>query len=304
MRQSESALIASLRQQFEDSISVTEATGEVMLVADKDADRLFDYAQRLPSLTCVSSNVTHDLTDAGLLALAQHPALCDVFLLANREPTRQKLTSAGLNVVASLPALVELDLSGFDSAAIDPACRAVARCRRLRKLQIGGSGLTDQGVSQLEHMAEVLELNLGGGRFKRCPNVATMPKLREFLLGNTLVDDAGLEPLKGHPALVKLDLSGTKITDQAAEILLTIPHLESLYVSETQVTSAFLDKMVEAKKLHTLMMMRIPLDDRAVVALCRYPALKELWVGGRSIWSATSNQPCGCSESSRIVNWS
>lgn len=88
-------------------------------------------------------------------------------------------------------------------------------------LVLGGSGVTDEGLTYLD----------------RCQG------LRWLDVAATRVTDEGLPTLSELPHLTRLDLTGTRVSDQGLEILAALPKLEALAVEQTLVTEAGIAKL-------------------------------------------------------------
>ena len=67
--------------------------------------------------------------------------------------------------------------------------------------------------------------------------IAAMPALTRLDLRNTAITDAGLAALKDHQSLSELVLSQTLVTDEAADTLLSLPSLKRLWVWDAKMTA-------------------------------------------------------------------
>ena len=114
-----------------------------------------------------------------------------------------------------------------------------------RELQLAGTALTDEGVSQLStcSISELLDLSetrVTGEAFRDWKLFPLRLKLSKTEVGDELVETL----LKAHAVqltilatMIELDLSHTKITDAALVPLSTLLHCTTIDVSHTNVTA-------------------------------------------------------------------
>lgn len=142
----------------------------------------------------------------------------------------KKLRLAGLQttpestkILASLPSLADLDLSG--SSIADSDLIELAKSPKLTKLNLYQTGVGDAGVENLRPLAGRLEsLNLDATR----------------------LTDAGVQPLAAFEKLTFLHLGRTAITDAAVETLATLKNLKKLHVTRTQITESGAKRLADA----------------------------------------------------------
>ena len=94
----------------------------------------------------------------------------------------------------------------------------------LRWLDLGGTRVTDNGLTQL----------------------VALPNLTRLHLERTAITDAGLASLAALPNLEYLNLYGDDITDAGAEQLRQFPKLKQVYLWQTKVTPAAAKGLAEA----------------------------------------------------------
>lgn len=110
---------------------------------------------------------------------------------------------------------VEVDLARCAPPAGDADLALLSGLeRRLVRLVLEGTAVTDAGVARL----------------------AAFSALERLDLGSTAVGDAGLAPLAGLPALRSLDLHATRTGDGAIATLAALPALESVYLWDSAVS--------------------------------------------------------------------
>ena len=159
-------------------------------------------------------------------------------------------TYDALRAISPLTNLRELDLTGTPIGPIDlEATRTLARLETLWLRT--SSGVTDEGLSSVPSSLRRLAVCDSAGVTGRF--LATMPALREveleglrnlrgvafralrqrrhlasLSLQGSPVRDEDLELLRGHPALARISLRRTDITDLALEHLATLPRLRQV----------------------------------------------------------------------------
>jgi hypothetical protein len=206
--------------------------------------------------TRVLANVAA-LTQLRRLALRRcrlDPALEGLERLVNLEQLALHLEGLGtydaLRAISPLTNLRELDLTGTQVGPID--LEATRTLSRLETLWLRtSSGVTDEGLSSVPASLKRLAVRDSAGVTGRF--LATMPALREveldelrnlrgvafralrqrrhlasLSLQGSPVHDEDLELLRGHPALARISLRRTEITDLALEHLATLPRLRQV----------------------------------------------------------------------------
>lgn len=100
------------------------------------------------------------------------------------------------------------------------------------------------------------------------------------LSGSRALTDEGVRHLAALPALRRLDLSGTAITDGALDVLRDLPALESLSLARTAVTDAGAGALAHGRRLTTLNLAWTRTGDAALRALAAAaPGVRELHTG-------------------------
>lgn len=116
-------------------------------------------------------------------------------------------------ILATYPALIDLDISG--STAADADMTALAAAPKLTKLNLYQTKIGDAGVKNLLPLAD---------------------RLTSLNLDATDVTDEGAKTLEAFEKLTFVHLGRTAITDNAAESLAKITTLEKLHVTRTKMT--------------------------------------------------------------------
>lgn len=135
-------------------------------------------------------------------------------------------------ILASFPALVDLDLSG--STVTDADMTPIYSAQKLTKLNLYQTQISDAGVENLRGIVRSL-----------FPSNALPTRLVSLNLDATRVTDAGVETLSIFPALTFLHLGRTAITDAAVESLAKLTKLEKLHVTRTGVTDSGVARLRE-----------------------------------------------------------
>ena len=108
------------------------------------------------------------------------------------------------------------------------------------------------GMSEIENLGfELADLSNEGFR-----HVAELPNLQELMLygGYRRIGDSGLELLRNHQTLRKLELVNIDVTDAGLDVLMSMPMLIELELyRETRLDATLTDSAVEhLRKLHQL----------------------------------------------------
>ena len=149
-----------------------------------------------------------EVTDSGLQQLTRLRGLRELAFGGN------KMTEVGLQVLRSLPMLTRLDIAGkqrtdsglwsvtITDAGLDP----VATLADLRELNLSGHLVTSRGIEKLRGLKKLERLNLYGARRvgdDAAPHLAAMTALRWVDLKDTGVTGEGIASLrKSRPGLV------------------------------------------------------------------------------------------------------
>jgi Leucine-rich repeat (LRR) protein len=140
-----------------------------------------------------------------------------------------ELTSNGLQHLAGLTEMIELDLSncrGIDDAGL----AHLSKCRKLQYLYLDNTRIADKGL----------------------PWIASNRQLRALDLSETKVTDQGIAALAGLPELESLSLNRTAITTRSLAVLRTLPKLDSLYLGGTELDDTAIAELGQLKQLRYL----------------------------------------------------
>lgn len=117
---------------------------------------------------------------------------------------------------------------GFDDAALGSLGRHLRAVRSLRALVLGGTGITDAGLT----------------------HVRALRRLRWLDLANTSVTDAGLQDLEDLTDLESLSLAGTDVSDAGLGHLKGLKKLRWLDLSNTKVTEAGVRGLQDSRQIN------------------------------------------------------
>jgi hypothetical protein len=118
------------------------------------------------------------------------------------------------------------------SLATDDVLKKLARLRRLKRLTLWRSPITDEGLRHLAGLTELTELNLG-----QCPGVTDaglavlreLPNLARFDIEHQhAITDGGMQHLAGHRHLQMVNLLGTNTGDGTLQAIAGNSELDGL----------------------------------------------------------------------------
>jgi Leucine Rich repeat len=124
--------------------------------------------------------------------------------------------------VANLGAIRVLDMGGSDIS--DTGLSTVKDMSNLRRIELGGTNITDQGLARLSELTGLEYLGLEGTHISDSglAHLKTLRNLKHLQLVSTHVGDAGMIHLAALAGLELLDLSWTDVGDPG------LRHLERL----------------------------------------------------------------------------
>ena len=171
-----------------------------------------DIDPKLPATGRVSAKF-ESATDVVLIGLKKAPTIgaLDVF-----DATR--VSERGLGALKDLPNLRKLTLGKSEMSL--PKTNAIGRCKGLRVLFLGGSGLTDASLAGLKPLTLLESLDVSDNPLvtdKGMVTVKGLERLQTLHLGKTGVGDKGLMALAGLDGLRSLNVTDSKVTADAAE---------------------------------------------------------------------------------------
>ncbi|XP_027066943.1 uncharacterized protein [Coffea arabica] len=166
------------------------------------------------------------VTDGGLEKLSQLTNLKSLNLDA------PQITDHGLEMLTGLTEVTHLDL--FGAHISDSGVNCLSYFKNLQSLDLCGGKLTDAGVKNIKYLTSLMILNLSQ---------------------NLDLTDTALKFISGLVALVCLNVSYSRITNEGLEYLKPLKHLSSLYLDFCNVTGSEIRKL-QSKFLPNLVRFR------------------------------------------------
>ena len=205
-----------------------------------------------------------------------------------RLSAQEHLTPKGYAFIARIPKLKVLLVP--DAHLGDDSLREIAKAKKLEKLQIDGTGVTDAGVAAFEN-SNITDFILERTNLsdKGLKSIAKMKKLSRLLISSTHITNAGLKSIR-HLPLKALHVETCDINDEGMRNMPGIdvinpvtkvkqPTLESLYLGSCSVS---LDgfKAIKSAPLEQLAVSgSLQIDDGCVEFFVRnWPRLRMLMI--------------------------
>jgi Leucine-rich repeat (LRR) protein len=135
----------------------------------------------------------------------------------------------------------------------------IARFRKLERLDLSHTRITDEGMHNLSAATGLRELNLTYAE---------------------QITDQGMRAIRNWTMLRRLDLRGTRISNGTLEILGHLPHLEALDVANTQITDNGMDLLIALANLKELSLGRSRVGEADLSFLRMLPSLTILDLSG------------------------
>ena len=237
-----------------------------------------------------------------LQAAARLPQLTALFLQENGN--RLELSGAHLEILASMPALETLSITG--SNLDDEGLETIAGIKSLRELSLSGSLVTGSSVGSLSKaplltsllinspalsigileglpaLTRLESLQLGGKAItdQWLPAITRLKNLQDLGLLNSSVTDTGVRSLSALTNLRALRFNGTPITGHTFGELALLTRLEELRLGSTSLDDAGLSAIAVLNQLKILGLHNTRISDAGLEALRRLPQLENLVVGG------------------------
>lgn len=193
-----------------------------------------------------------DVSDAGLRHLEPVRTIRRLKVDSLRGP----VTGNGLACVAGMSDLEELvcEVHSESRTAID----AIRQCRKLRKLVLHHSNLSDADLARLTTLQQLRSFDVTD-----CPIssgirvIEHWPLIEELVLSNSQLSDDALPILRQSHSLKRLYLSGTKLTDEAFAALSGHPNVEMLVVGNSSMTPSIVRHLRKIPRLESVMLANV-----------------------------------------------
>ena len=181
--------------------------------------------------------------------------------------------------------ITALRFRSLDDAEEDWPDSALANLHELRKLKtlnLAGTGVTDSCLKHLERLTGLQELGLGGTQVSDAglEHLKRLVELRVLRLAGTQVGDAGIEHLEGLRSIEHLCLFSTEVTDAGLEHLRGLTALREVSLSDTQITNKGLDHLKRLTDLRVLGLCDTPVTRAGIEKLQEsLPECGVIWYG-------------------------
>ncbi|XP_053322542.1 uncharacterized protein LOC128496777 [Spea bombifrons] len=186
----------------------------------------------------------HRTPDLRVLSIKHTPVsdishLCELKQLNTLHLDSTHVTEQSLMAVTSLSELTTLTLSGVQSVTSDRVLALLSGLSLTRLVLPGRRCLTHHGLSFLQQLSTLVELDLTDHTHitdQGVQHVSHLRRLQVLSLCNTSVSDAGLVHLQGLRHLEELSLDRTKVTSRGVSRCIPhLPHLQVLGLADTAV---------------------------------------------------------------------
>ncbi len=175
------------------------------------------------------------IDDAVLMRLLSSPEAAAQITELNLSGN-QRLSGAGLQLLAKLPNLKSVTLNGINR--FTPADFAVfTQTANLVSLDLTSTQLTDQHLAAAAEAKSLTKVVVANNPVSATSigQLAALPALIDLDASRTQANDATVAEFAKKP-MVNVNLNFTQVTDQSLVILGAMPSLEQLSAGETQVT--------------------------------------------------------------------
>lgn len=165
----------------------------------------------------------------------------------------------------------------------------------LRRLALLGTHVTGQGIVSLGRLPSLEYLSFAGFCDDNVGCLAQFPALTLVDLSGNGISDRAIERLPRSDALVILHLAETQVTDQGVALCVQkFPRLEALQLSGTQITGECFGALATLPSLHSLGLIRTPIQSAHLVQLGKAPALMQVSMQGTAVGDEATPTLSGC----------
>ena len=257
-------------------------------------------SQKTPGLKVFQRSVPLDWVDSVLSAVMPSEFTSRVYRLEVRRSRYSPKGELDREVLTSFKYLSEVSCYGYDMSeetwdaiagsgrlqsvswnrgSICPkALRALAACRSLSTLDLGGSTVHDGWADELNAMERLCDLKCPlNTRVGDLMRIDRPERLQNLVLDNTSADDEWLPTLRRFRQLKTLSLADTAVTGVTADSLGDLHSLSVLVVNGAPISDGGILRIIRLTTLRRLCLDCREQDDQWAVALSSLPRLEELY---------------------------
>ncbi len=168
-----------------------------------------------------------------------------------------------------------------DSGFTDAEMVHLSGMKNLRRLGLGGTVISDQGLKELRGLSALERLDLRASRACDTGDAANYLNLKTLQRAGLRprITDAGLRELTALKQLRWLDLTDTQITDAGLAVLNELTNLEELSLANTSISTLGVKELLGFKHLRHLDLWQTQVDDAGLLELIKIKSLKHVVVG-------------------------
>lgn len=192
-----------------------------------------------------------------------------------------------MQAVAELPQIRSLVLN--NAQLDDKAWRIFSELGNAEDIWIGGDDCTPTRISQLGRLSGIKELSIWNTQLSEasCEAIANLDSLEELKLRYVKVDNSSLAKLSKLHQLRSFTLASpsedSETNDETLQFLSALPNLTSLSIESCTFTNEGIRHIAPLKKLESLYIVRVPIDDKAFIYMEKMASLKNLYLGVTSV---------------------
>ncbi len=169
---------------------------------------------------------------------------------------------------------MRLDFATVGQADLD----IVGNLSTIETLWLTGSSIRDEQLDKLAKLPKLTTLALKSTAISEhgLKHLKQFKTLQRLHLPSTISDPAVAVLTDVLPQVEELDLSFSKITDNATADLAKLPKLTTLYLNDTEITDAALAPLAQSKSINVLFLNGTKVTDNGIAALSDLTTLEHL----------------------------
>jgi len=236
--------------------------------------RLRVQNRALPQLTKLKAEV--DVQPAGPEWLRALPGGEDLFKVVGVNLEHHRLKDEDLECLEHLPYLERLYLAA--TPVSNKGLAHVAACKRLKRLSLWRTRITDLGMDYLRNLEDLELLDIQETKVTEAAlaHLKHLPRLKK--LKQTIeLSDEGIELLARFPHRPVTSVHARRITAQGMWALTAFGRLEALSISDSQLTPKAAEYFKHLRSLKHLSVIRTKWTDEALAHLATLPRLESVF---------------------------